>query len=189
MSKSKTNARPVVALDDALLVSLKPLIAVLDEHASTDAGHELPSRSDKTLSIMLSNLCRDTYQQIYGMPATKTFAGFGGVKDSWDRAQAAIVQLVQNYGNNPQDMEADPNFSKFATWEAQAQKKFEVLSSILDAFKSVYRTVTGQDWQYVAPGTSQRTAVDKDAALARFKQINAGKAGLAEGSKLIAKAS
>jgi hypothetical protein len=169
---SKKKAKVTVALEDALHVALTPLVNILDQNASTDQGHDLPSRTDKTIAIFLSNLCRDTYQQIYGMPATATFRGFGGIKESWDRAQTAIAKLVSDYSNNPDDITADPNFLKFASWEQQAQAKYETLVSILDSFMSVYRSVTGTDWVYVAPGSQPSKTVDKSAAVARFREIS-----------------
>ncbi len=181
----------VSTVGSALLHHLDPVIAKLDEFAPNESGHELPSRKDGMLRILVGNFCRDVYQQIYGVN-TENYK-FDGVKTNWDRAQNAVAQLVRRYQNAPEDMEADPNCAKFMAWYETSQAKYDALNGLLNDLTDVYRSVTGTDWEYKAPGTGStkvHTNIDPQAAAKKLRQIAEAKKAqsqLSEQSVLISR--
>lgn len=188
-SKSQIRNVVVSSLDIALMAVLEPVIKVLDQHHYDDrgneaansmlaAGHDLPSRKDGLLRILLNNFCRDVYQQIYGVN-TENYK-FAGVKDNWDRAQNAVAQLVNRYSNNPEDMDADPNCAKFYSWYEQSNAKFEMLTSMLTDLKSCYNSITGEEWEYKAPGsTTTKTTISASDAAKKLRERMAQKTSAA----------
>lgn len=158
VARSKKNSASVAAisLEGSLIGCIEPVIAILDKDHPVELGHEAPSRKDGMLRVLINNFCRDTYQQIYGVK-TDTY-NFNGVKDNWDRAQNALAQLEAKYRNAPEDLDADPNTLRYLAWYEQAEAKYHMLTSMLADFQSVYKTVTGDDWVYQAPGSRSKGA-------------------------------
>lgn len=189
----------VTPFHSSLLNVIEPVINQLDKYSLTSegedagTGHELPSRKDGMLRILISNFCRDVYQQIHGVN-TDNYK-FSGVKDNWDRAQTALAQLVTRYANSPEDMEMDPNCSKFMIWYETASAKMEMLNELLDSLETVYYSVTGDKWEYKAPGQAKAAKISGADAAAiirkRYDQAIAAKRGeltdISNNSQLIKK--
>lgn len=152
----------ISSIGDALKHALEPIIASLDKFAPTEMGHELPSRKDGLLRILTNNLCRDFYQQIHGVNTANY--KFAGVKDNYDRAQAAVSRLVSDYSNHPEDLDADPNCTKFLQWHESAGLKMEFLRETLADLEELYYDITGEKWVYVEPGTKKPTVNNAEAA-------------------------
>jgi hypothetical protein len=172
--KSTVRHITISTVGAALLAVVEPIIAILNAGAPEEMGHELPSRKDPLLRILLNNFCRDVYQQIHGVD-TPNYK-FAGVKDNWDRAQNAVAQLVSRYSNNPEDMDADPNCVKFDGWYQSSSAKMEALTSLLVELQDTYKTVTGEDWKYQAPGTGiKKVQVSSSDAAAKLRSIAAAK--------------
>lgn len=180
----KSQVRPQVVVSDvgiALQHAIEPVIKALDQFVDGVSGHELPSRKDLTLRIFLSNLCYNVHTQINGTPGK-----FSGIKNSYDKAQQAWSSLVDRYADRPEDLQADPNCNKFFQWMEETGAKMDVLLSLLDQFKDVYASATGEKWEPRVNLT--KTAVDPNRAskmLAAVKAARAPKTEISEESTLI----
>jgi hypothetical protein len=162
-------------LATAILNLIEPVTAALDaDHyeisgqlsAVGQMGHELPSKQDRGLQILVANFCRDVYQQIHGAPQTGTYRGFPGVKDSLDRAEASLTRLVDSYASQPEGLETDPNTVKLHSFVRVTQIRYEALTEMLTAYKDVYFQLFGTEWQYLAPGTGKPRATTQEAMAA-----------------------
>jgi hypothetical protein len=153
-------------LAGAILNLVEPIQAALDADFPTEMGHELPSRQDRGLQILISNFCRDVYQQIHGAPQTNNYRGFPGVKDSLDRAEASLTRLVDQYSNDPDGLESDPNTVKFHAFVRVAQARYEALTEMLTAYSDAYFQLFGTQWQYLAPGSAKPKATTQEALAA-----------------------
>jgi hypothetical protein len=153
-------------LATAILNLIEPIQAALDADFPVEMGHELPSKQDRGLQILISNFCRDVYQQIHGAPQTSNYRGFPGVKDSLDRAEASLARLVDQYANDPDGLESDPNTVKFHSFVRVTQARYEALSEMLTAHKDVYYQLFGVEWQYLAPGSAKPRATVEEAKAA-----------------------
>jgi hypothetical protein len=169
MSKINKKSLNALTVDASLMAVLNPVITMIDAHSDNAAGHELRSRQDGMLRVLIGNFCRDVYQQIHGVKTDKY--NFGGIKDSFDKAQNALAQLVSRYANNPEDMDADPNCAKFYTWYEETSAKMEALQTLLDSFQTVYKDVVGKDWEYNTPGTNTRSNIAPADAAARVRAM------------------
>jgi hypothetical protein len=153
-------------LATAILNLIEPITAALDADFPIEMGHELPSRQDRGLQILIANLCRDVHQQIHGAPQTGTYRGFPGVKDSLDRAEASLTRLVDSYAAQPEGLETDPNAVKLHSFVRVTMIRYEALTEMLTAYKDVYFQLFGSEWQYLAPGTGKPRATTQEAMAA-----------------------
>ena len=150
-------------LATAILNLIEPITAALDADFPIEMGHELPSKQDRGLQILIANLCRDVHQQIHGAPQTGTYRGFPGVKDSLDRAEASLTRLVDSYAAQPEGLETDPNVIKLHSFVRVTMIRYEALTEMLTAYKDVYFQLFGSEWQYMAPGTGKPRATTQEA--------------------------
>lgn len=171
LSTKDTNAlRTISTLENSLLSLIEPVIHKLDQHANIEHGSELPSRQDKGLKAFLGNLCRDVYQQIHGVK-TDTYT-FYGVKEMWDRVEATLANHYDKHAGNPEDLDSDPNTARYLQWYEVTDARMQMLNEILAEFKSVYRTVTGVDWVYQPPGTTNtQSKTNPTEAAARIRTL------------------
>jgi hypothetical protein len=153
-------------LATAILNLIEPITAALDADFPIEMGHELPSRQDRGLQILIANLCRDVHQQIHGAPQTGTYRGFPGVKDSLDRAEASLTRLVDSYAAQPEGLETDPNAVKLHSFVRVTMIRYEALTEMLTAYKDVYFQLFGSEWQYMTPGTGKPRATTQEAMAA-----------------------
>lgn len=170
-----------ISLEMSLMGILEPVIQTLDKHYYDDAGrpnelhgmgHELPSRKDGMLRVLVNNFCRDIYQQIHGVK-TETY-NFSGIKDNFDRAANAIAALELKYQHEPDLMDGDPNIARTMDWYESSEVKLSALQTLLDEVASVYKNITGDDWVYTPPGSRQQTKRDpKEAAQALRERLAA----------------
>lgn len=177
MAPRKNSSSKVVhsQLATAVLNILEPVIAVLDKDHAPEMGHEPPSRQDRGLQILISNLCRDCYQQIYGAPKTDNYQGFPGIKDAFDRAEAALARHVDAYRGNPEGMESDPNTVKLLRFYETTEARLSALRDMLTSFQDAYMQMFGVEWKYQAPGTVKAKTSPAEAVTA-LKAILAKKA-------------
>lgn len=159
-------------LSTAIVNLIEPIQAAMDENFPAEMGHEAPSRQDKGLQILVSNLCRDVYQQIHGVPSTATFAGFPGCKDSIDRVESQISRVYQVARENGDEdmvretMETNPQLLKMLDYHRVQTARYEGLSQMLDELKDAYHTCFGIEWVYAKPGSAKQKVSGADAVSA-----------------------
>ena len=146
---------------------VNPVIAALDEDHPADIGTGFPSKTDAGLRIMLSNFCRSLYQQLHGVPKSDSYKGFDGALHYLSVAENMAARAIDIAERNGDD--ADPNVLKAIRYHNVSMARVTMLTNLLGDLKEVYRDITSEEWEYVAPGSSTTPVVNAAEKIAKFK--------------------
>jgi len=173
---SKSTPKKAISMHTQLATSvlniIEPLFSILDRDFPAEMGHEPPSRQDKGIQILISNLCRDCHQQIYGVEKTAKYAGFPGIKDTLDRVEDQITRhyAIAERNGDVDSIASDPNTHRLVSYLESTTARYEAVNEMYTAFRDAYRELFGTDWVYASPGL-KTSPVAKEDALAAVRAI------------------
>lgn len=156
-------------LGSALMGALEPVIKVLDQFASetSDHGHELPSRKDSSLRILVGSIARVVHQQLHGYK-TNTGSGFDGIIAGYDKALNNLSSMINRANVDPdtveEDLLSDPNYLRTMTYVQGLESKIGAFEEMLQHITDVYTCITGEKWTPEIP-KKQKLSTDQIKAL------------------------